>query len=232
MGEGLCKSRGSMLEDVNDVWLHVGKSLLEDVRDGVLEGTEGVLSVLGELRGGISDGGTMGSSAQAGLESAGCLLQGLSNSAHQLLDSLDMRLEEVGETGSEGTEGVSEGTSLGSWVVRQDLSEKGGEICDKLILEIVRNGVVGSYDLVNFLDELRSWHGGELRGESLELGEGLGVHPVHVVHLLLHDALGGISQGFHFLEEITQRSLSCSGVCGALGAKSVHGSHQQTLKGL
>lgn len=61
-----------------------------------------------------------------------------------LLDSLDMRLEEVGETGPEGTEGVSEGASLGSWVVRQDLSEKGGEICDKLILEIVRNGVVGS----------------------------------------------------------------------------------------
>lgn len=56
----------------------------EDIRDGVLEGTEGVLSVLGELRGGISDGGTMGSSAQAGLESAGCLLQRLSNSAHQL----------------------------------------------------------------------------------------------------------------------------------------------------
>lgn len=55
-----------------------------------------------------------------------------------------MRLEEVGETGSEGTEGVSEGASLGSWVVRQDLSEKGGEICHKLILEIVRNGVVGS----------------------------------------------------------------------------------------
>lgn len=58
-------------------------------------------------------------------------------------------------------------------------------------------------DLVNFLDELRSWHGGELRGESLELGEGLSVYSVHVVHLLLHDALGGISQGFHFLEEIT-----------------------------
>lgn len=55
-----------------------------------------------------------------------------------------MRLEEVGETGSEGTEGVSEGASLGSWVVRQDLSEKGGEICDKLILEVVGNGVVGS----------------------------------------------------------------------------------------
>lgn len=222
-----------MLENVNDVWLHVGQSLLEDIRDGVLEGTEGVLSVLGELRGGISDGGTMGSSAQAGLESAGCLLQRLSNSAHQLLDSLDMRLEEVGETGPEGTEGVSEGASLGSWVVRQDLSEKGGEICHKLILEIVRNGVVGSYDLVNFLDELRGWHGGELRGESLELGEGLGVHSVHVVHLLLDNALGGISQRFHLLEEITQRSLgSGGGVCGSLGAESIHGSHQQTLKSL
>lgn len=58
-------------------------------------------------------------------------------------------------------------------------------------------------DLVNFLDELRGWHGGELRGESLELGEGLGVHSVHVVHLLLHNALGGIGQGFHLLEEIT-----------------------------
>lgn len=61
-----------------------------------------------------------------------------------LLDSLDMWLEEVGETGSEGTEGISKGASLGSWVVRQDLSEKGGEISDKLSLEIVGNGVVGS----------------------------------------------------------------------------------------
>lgn len=41
-----------------------------------------------------------------------------------------MWLEEVGETRSEGTEGVGKGASLGSWVVRQDLSEKGGEICD------------------------------------------------------------------------------------------------------
>lgn len=55
-----------------------------------------------------------------------------------------MWLEEVGETRSEGTEGVSKGASLGSWVVRQDLSEKGGEICDKLSLEIVGNSVVGS----------------------------------------------------------------------------------------
>lgn len=63
-------------------------------------------------------------------------------------------------------------------------------------------------DLVNFLDELRGWHGGELRGESLELGEGLGVHSVHVVHLLLDDALGGISQRFHLLEEITAKGES------------------------
>lgn len=61
-----------------------------------------------------------------------------------LLDSLDMWLEEVGETRSEGTEGISKGASLSSWVVRQDLSEKGGKICDKLSLEIVGNGVVGS----------------------------------------------------------------------------------------
>lgn len=33
---------------------------MEDVRDGVFEGIEGVLFVLGELRGGISDGGIMG----------------------------------------------------------------------------------------------------------------------------------------------------------------------------
>lgn len=62
-------------------WDH---SRTENVRDGVLKGTEGILSVLGELRGGISDGSTMGTSGQAGLESGGCLLQGLSNSAHQL----------------------------------------------------------------------------------------------------------------------------------------------------
>lgn len=35
-----------------------------------------------------------------------------------LLDSLDMRLEEVGEIGFEGIEGVSEGVFFGFWVVR------------------------------------------------------------------------------------------------------------------
>lgn len=49
------------------------------------------------------------------------------------------------------------------------------------------------YDLVNFLDEFRGWYGGELRGESFELGESFGVYFVYVVYFLFDDVFGGIS---------------------------------------